>query len=74
MEDFAPEEYLEHMRIYLKALDDDIKTEEALYGERLQLCAKCEDLLEGLCRKCGCYVEYRAAIRKKHCPGVPPSW
>lgn len=72
--DIAPEEYLEHMRIYLNGLGEDVKTEEQLYQERLSLCKECPELRDGLCRICGCYVEYRAAIKAKTCPAIHPSW
>lgn len=74
MEDFAPQEYMEHMRTYLSGLDEDLKVEKEVYRERLSLCTDCDDLMEGLCRKCGCFVEYRAALKNKHCPGSPSRW
>ena len=30
---------------------------------------ECEKLLSGMCRMCGCYVEMRAAIALRDCPG-----
>lgn len=74
LQDIAPDEYLENMRIYLMGLDDDIKTEKTLYKERLAHCKKCDNLIEGLCRLCGCFVEYRAAINHKACPDIHPKW
>lgn len=74
LQDIAPEEYLDNMRIYLMGLDDDIKTEETLYKERLAYCKECDNLIEGLCRLCGCFVEYRAAIKHKACPDIYPKW
>lgn len=72
--DIAPEEYLKHMRSYLEGLDEDIRTEEAQYQDRLSCCKDCEKLNEGICRICGCFVEYRAAIQIKNCPDVHPKW
>lgn len=74
LQDFAPEEYLEHMRIYLMGLDDAAKTDEPLYRDRLIKCEACDNLNEGICRICGCFVEYRAAIKRKTCPDVHPRW
>ncbi len=74
LSDIAPEEYLEHMRIYLNGLDESTKTEEALYQERLSQCRDCENLNEGICRICGCFVEFRAAIKGKACPAIHPRW
>lgn len=74
LQDIAPEEYLEHMKIYLNGLDEDTKVDELLYHERLLKCQECDNLKEGLCRICGCFVEYRAAIRIKTCPDIHPKW
>lgn len=74
LQDFAPEEYLDNMRTYLQGLDEEIKTEESEYQNRLSQCESCDKLQEGLCRICGCFVEYRAAIRIKKCPDTQPRW
>ncbi|MDF2486941.1 MAG: hypothetical protein K0R46_3109, partial [Herbinix sp.] len=55
LQDIAPEEYLEHMKIYLNGLDEDTKADELLYRERLLRCQECDNLKEGLCRICGCF-------------------
>ena len=70
LKDFAPEEYIANMRIYLDGLDEEMKTADALYRDRLRSCEACENLNEGICRLCGCFVEYRAAINYKKCPAV----
>lgn len=74
LQDFAPEEYLENMRIYLNGLDETTKAEDSLYRERLSHCEECTNLNEGICRICGCFVEFRAAIKIKTCPAVHPLW
>lgn len=74
MEDFASEEYLENMRIYINSLDEDIRTDDIMYRDRLMICEKCDQLNEGICRICGCFVEYRAAVRIKGCPASEPKW
>ncbi len=74
LKDYAPEEYLNNMRAYLHGLDDGIRTEEDTYQQRLSLCGECDKLNEGICRLCGCFVEYRAAIRSKKCPDIHPRW
>lgn len=72
--DFAPEEYLNNMRAYLDGLDEEIKAEKDVYEERLSHCEGCDKLNEGICRICGCFVEYRAAIKLKRCPDIHPRW
>ncbi len=63
------EEYFRSLREYIENLDPDIKAAEALYEERLETCKACDMLLQGMCRKCGCYVELRAAVDRNACPG-----
>lgn len=74
LKDIAPEEYLEHMRIYLAGLEQEIKSDEGLYQERLAYCEACDFLKDGICRICGCFVEYRAAIKDNDCPHMQPKW
>lgn len=62
------EEYFRSLREYIENLDIDIKAPDSLYEERLACCRKCEMLLSGMCRSCGCYVELRAAVVKNRCP------
>ena len=59
---------------YVAALDDAVRTEEADYRARLAICQDCDQLLNGTCRLCGCYVETRAAKKGLSCPMVPPRW
>ena len=53
---------------YLNTLDDELKADEALRDKRLALCKACDNLIAGMCRQCGCYVEIRAALKDKDCP------
>ena len=62
------EEYFQSLRDYIENLDTDIKAPDPLYEDRLAACRECEQLLAGMCRSCGCYVELRAVITKNRCP------
>ena len=62
------EEYFRSLRDYIDNIDPDIRAAERLYEERLAVCRECEMLMQGTCRKCGCYVELRAAVAKNVCP------
>ena len=53
---------------YLSTLDNSLKADNALYEMRLEHCKNCDYLIAGMCRKCGCYVEIRAALKDKSCP------
>ncbi|MBE6724419.1 MAG: hypothetical protein E7576_04330 [Ruminococcaceae bacterium] len=44
------------------------RADDALYQSRLDACRSCDFLLSGVCMKCGCYVEFRAAYRRMKCP------
>ncbi|HBI72514.1 MAG TPA: hypothetical protein DEG06_09050 [Lachnospiraceae bacterium] len=74
LQDIAPEEYLKSMKSYLDRLDDEVKTGESLYQKRIGLCLECDYLAEGICKICGCFVEYRAAIKLRGCPAIHPKW
>lgn len=66
--------YFQSMYEYIEHLDADIKTPEEQYQNRLSLCKECDNLLNGMCRICGCFVEMRAAVSKNYCPAVHPKW
>jgi len=74
LEDFAPEEYIKNMRTYIDGLAEDVRTEADVYNMRLEICRECEYLYEGMCKICGCFVEYRAAIKARSCPDLVPRW
>lgn len=66
--------YFQNMYDYITHMDPDIKTDESLYNERLALCKQCDQLLNGMCRVCGCFVEMRAAVKTNQCPGTHCKW
>ncbi len=68
------EEFFRKLEIYIAHLDEEDRAEQAVYEERLSQCARCEYLLDGMCRLCGCYVELRAALRVRRCPDVTRRW
>ena len=74
LSDIAEEDFLKNMRIYIEGLDPDIKACPEAYQEGLSLCRECDSLISGMCRVSGCFVEYRAAVKKNHCPGTEPKW
>ena len=44
------------------------KADDDTYKKRLAECQSCDNLISGVCMKCGCYVEFRAAFRTQKCP------
>ncbi|SFS05174.1 DUF6171 family protein [Anaeromicropila populeti] len=72
--DMSEEEYFSNMYTYLANLDEEIKANQEIYEERLNICKDCDNLINGLCKICGCFVEMRAAILKNYCPTAPAKW
>ena len=58
----------------IAALPEDDLADAGTRDFRLARCLQCDDLLDGTCRLCGCYVEVRAAKKTMHCPAVPDRW
>lgn len=59
---------------YLQALPPEQKADDSLYQQRLVRCRTCDQLINGTCLLCGCYVETRAAKGIQCCPHTPPYW
>lgn len=74
LKDISKDEYFKNIYEYIEALDEEIKAEEKLYQNRLESCKGCDNLLNGMCRICGCFVELRAAITKNYCPDIDKKW
>ncbi len=52
----------------IERITPDQKTDSNEYHLRLVACGECEYLIDGVCLKCGCYPEFRAAFNKNRCP------
>lgn len=74
LRDMEESEYFVDLQKYIARLDDELKVEEEEYERRLNICQKCEYLLNGMCGKCGCFVELRALLKKNGCPDVKKKW
>ena len=66
----AEENTLRGIRERIDKLSEKEKTPEELYEKRLNECKSCDNLISGVCMKCGCYVEFRAAFKRNNCPNV----
>lgn len=60
-------EAFENMYQYIANLSPEDKVSDEEYEQRLLICRQCSHLLSGMCGKCGCYVEMRAAMKVRHC-------
>ncbi len=74
MDEVLSEEEYFHMKEYISAIDDYIKSSEEEYEKRLQICKNCDSLINGICKICGCFVEIRAAVKKNYCPNNKRYW
>lgn len=52
----------------IEKLSPEERASQDVYEQRLSVCKDCEQLISGMCLKCGCYVEFRAAFKDKRCP------
>lgn len=59
---------------YIAALPEELKAPKDAYTARLAVCKECNELLNGMCKLCGCFVEARAAKQGIACPHVPAKW
>ena len=66
----AEGDILESIKEKVDKLSLQEKCESEVYNERLGKCKNCDNLISGVCMKCGCYVEFRAAFKKQKCPNV----
>ena len=66
----AEEDVLESITTRIDKLKPSEKADNELYTKRLNKCKSCENLISGVCMKCGCYVEFRAAFKKQNCPNT----
>ncbi|MDO5518319.1 MAG: DUF6171 family protein [Clostridium sp.] len=70
---FEEDEY-NNLKDYLSSIDEEIKADDTEYNRRLGICKQCDNLFNGMCRVCGCFVEMRAAVKKNYCPNVNKMW
>ncbi|MBQ3140565.1 MAG: hypothetical protein IJC25_01220 [Clostridia bacterium] len=74
LSEYDPQAYHETVEQYVRSLSDELRADPAVYTQRLAACRACDCLLDGMCRKCGCFVEVRAAKKALGCPHEQPRW
>lgn len=68
------ERYFNRLQIYIENIDVSDRVSEDTYKQRLDICCKCANIMNGMCRLCGCFVELRAAMFVQFCPDNPAKW
>ena len=58
----------ESIKEYISTISPELKVSSEIYQNRLEECRKCDNLISGMCLKCGCYTEVRAVFKDKKCP------
>lgn len=74
LKELGEEELLESIRSFKESIPEEDLAEQDEYQRRLDLCKQCQWLNQGICRKCGCFVEARAYRQKSVCPHEHPRW
>ncbi len=64
----AEADIYEDIQSRIEKLSDRDRADGKTYASRIEKCRQCEQLVSGVCMKCGCYVEFRAAFKKQRCP------
>lgn len=62
------EKIYETIKRMIEDLEPEDRAGEELVEKRLVVCKECDQLLEGTCKACGCYVELRTATKTQECP------
>ena len=58
----------EEIQSYINSLEKSTLVSEEEYKKRITNCINCDNLISGMCLKCGCYVEVRARLKNQDCP------
>ena len=59
---------------YVENLSPEIRTPQDVYEKRLNICKACDNLINGMCRLCGCFVEIRSAKKNNYCAKSKDIW
>lgn len=74
LRDINEKEEYRKLEEYLASYPEESKVSEDIYEKRLGFCKECECLNQGICTKCGCFVEARALKKIGYCPHERPRW
>jgi len=61
-------DYYQSVLRYRKSLSQKQGVPDEVYESRLNSCLACDELVNAICKQCGCYVQMRAAAGKMKCP------
>ena len=64
----------EDIKRYIEEFPQEKRVSGEEYSERLRICRECDELENGICRKCGCFVELRALKIGMYCASEDKKW
>ncbi len=53
---------------YVATLAKETLVTKEVFEKRVNKCKSCDNLISGMCLKCGCYIEVRARLKDSECP------
>jgi len=74
IEDLDKDEYIANLMEYVKNYPLEKRATDEVYNNRLSICKTCENLSDGMCSLCGCYVQLRAVKNNMYCPHDDKKW
>ncbi len=74
LSEISDEDTQKTIKELIETMPEDKKADDTLYRQRLDICKSCDELINGMCGKCGCYVELRALQKVRRCPHEDRKW
>ncbi len=74
LEELGQADLIRSLEELKSVMPEEDKTDDVEYARRLDICRKCDELNDGTCGKCGCYVEFRALKKMMYCPHEDRKW
>lgn len=74
LQDLDKDEYINNLLEYIKNYPEEKRIDAITYQNRLSACKSCDNLSEGMCALCGCFVELRALKKNSCCPDTNKKW
>lgn len=68
------DETYEQVKRLIASLPPESRVSEEVYRSRLDICRQCDELENGICGKCGCFVELRAIKPLMYCASEDKKW
>jgi len=74
LSEISDEDTKKTVRELIETMPEDKKADDTTYRQRLSICKECSELINGMCGKCGCYVELRALQKVRRCAHEDRKW